>query len=416
MHPQELDGLVGCLEELRDAGNTVVVVEHDFAVVRRADYVIDMGPGAGAAGGKVVAAGTPEDIAGTRTETGKRLSGDQVFSTPRARRTWKSKLEVTGARENNLKEMDVAIPLGVLVGVCGVSGSGKSSLVIDTIARALAPKKQTASVSREPIEPGAHNEIRGAPPRVVLVDQSAAGLHSPASFLSVDAQLRRVYAASPEREALSLSVEDVFRRCDVCGGGGGQDLDMGFLPSVWIPCEVCGGSGFATETRTLKVAGVSLPEVYALTLTEVAERFAAYGELVDALTPALRVGLGYLVLGQRGASLSGGEAQRLKLARQLGKRRKETTLYVLDEPTVGQHMSDVAVLTHVLHQLVEDGATVIAVEHHPHLLASCDWLLELGPGGGEAGGTLIASGTPEDLAAGSTPTAPYLRGVLEGRG
>lgn len=414
MHPRELDGLVQCLEELRDAGNTVIVVEHEMAVVRRADHIIDMGPGAGARGGRVVAEGTPRDIVKAGTATGFHLSGQFPFPIPRTRRDPRSRLEVIGARENNLKNVDVSLPLGVLVGVCGVSGSGKSTLVVDTIGRALAPKKHTVSVSREPIEPGAHDEIRGVPSRVVVVDQSTAGLHSPASFLGVDTRLRRVYVSSPERLALSISEEDVSRRCDACGGSGGRSLDMGFLPSVYVPCDVCGGSGFASEAEALTVEGLSLPQVYSLTLTEVADRFAGHERLAAALAPALRVGLGYLVLGQRGKCLSGGEAQRLKIARELGRRTAGDTLYLMDEPTVGQHLSDVAVLVRVLHDLVESGASVVVVDHHLHLLASCDWLVELGPGGGDAGGSILTSGTPEQVAVASTPTAGYLAAVLEG--
>ncbi len=311
------------------------------------------------------------------------------------------------------------IPLQRLVGVCGVSGSGKSTLVIDTLGRALAPKKQTTSVAYEPVQPGEHERIAGAPGRVILVDQARSGVHSPAAFLDLSQPLLQIYAESEAAAALGLDEAAFSRRCSACGGSGVLKTEMGFLPDVFTPCDLCAGTGFRAEAWEVSVKGVTLPELFAKTIEEVTALFGATDEVRDErlsrpLKAACQVGLGYLALRQPGYALSGGEAQRLKIARELCKKTGEETLYILDEPTVGQHAEDVKRLLGVLRSLLQAGHSVLVVEHNPLLLAGCDWLVELGPGGGPEGGWLVAQGTPQAVAQANTPTAPYLREVLEG--
>jgi excinuclease ABC subunit A len=322
-------------------------------------------------------------------------------------------LTIRGARANNLRGGDVRLPLGVLAGVCGVSGSGKSSLLIDTLGRTLAPKKQTTSVAYEPVDPGEHDAIEGAPARTILVDQARAGVVSAVDYLELSRPLRELYAATEDAQALGLDEKQLARSCSVCKGNGALRIDMGFLPDVYVPCETCHGTGFVPEAQDVQLRGVRLPELLARTIDQVHELLGAEEALARPLSAARSVGLGYLVLRQPGYALSGGEAQRLKIAKELCRKTTEETLYILDEPTVGQHLEDVARLIDVLHKLVSAGHSVLVVEHHPHLLAACDWLVELGPGGGPEGGQVIAAGSPEELAYGVTPTAPYLREVLE---
>jgi excinuclease ABC subunit A len=318
------------------------------------------------------------------------------------------------------------------VGVCGVSGSGKSTLVIDTIGRALAPKKHTTSVAFEPIDPGEHDAIEGAPERVLLVDQSRAGVSSPAGFLGLVQPLQSLYASSSDALSLGLTQDQLSSRCSACGGSGVITLDMAFLPDVHIPCETCRGTGYTAEAWDVRLNGVALPEIFGLTIEEVFGLFSSDERLARPLQAARDVGLGYLVLRQPGYALSGGEAQRLKIASELcrsPRKPSKTThqkssinnqqssiahsLYILDEPSIGQHLEDVARLTGVLHRLVAQGGSVIVVEHHPHLLAACDWLIELGPSGGPDGGRVVAVGEPAQVAAGGTPIARYLREILK---
>jgi excinuclease ABC subunit A len=450
LHPSEVEALLGALLELSGRGtltgsngNTVVVVEHEPLFMRAADHLIDMGPGAGVAGGQVVAQGSPAEVMQTETITARWLRGERdMLEAIRARagrepRGW---MVIRGARANNLRGADVRIPLGMLVGVCGVSGSGKSTLVMDTLGRALVPKKYTTSVAHEPVDPGEHDAIEGAPERALLIDQTRAGVTSPADFLGFNDDLIRLYAESEDARALGLEAGALGRHCSACGGSGVQRIDMGFLPDVHVPCETCRGTGFLPEAWQVRLGGKALPECFALTIDEVYERFGNEPALARPLAEARAVGLGYLVLRQPGYSLSGGEAQRLKIAAELGRKdavrkdagrkdagRKDAgrilagrkapgeTLYILDEPTVGQHQEDVARLVGVLQRLVDAGHSVLVVEHHPHLLAACDWLIELGPGGGPRGGQVIAGGPPAQLAQGITPTAPYLREILEGK-
>ena len=413
LHPCEVQALVDALLALRDEGNTVIVVEHDLLLIRAADHLVDLGPGAGAAGGQIVAQGKPEQVALADSLTSRWLRGERRFGLNRVRREPRSWLTIRGARANNLRGQMVRLPLGVLAGLCGVSGSGKSTLLIDTLGRALAPRKQTTSVAREPLDPGAHEAIEGAPARAILVDQARAGVVSPVDYLELSPALRALYAASDDAQALGLDEKQLARHCSACGGSGSTRIEMGFLPDVHVPCDTCRGTGYLPEAWEVRLHGLSLPELFALTMDEVYALLGAEEVLRRPLAAARDVGLGYLVLRQPGYTLSGGEAQRLKIAKELCRESLGETLYILDEPTVGQHLEDVARLSDVLHRLVDRGQSVLLIEHHPHLLAACDWLVELGPGGGPDGGRVIAAGTPEMLAHGDTPTAPFLREVLE---
>lgn len=285
--------------------------------------------------------------------------------------------------------------------------------MIDTLGRALAPKKQTTSVAYAPVEPGEHDYIDGAPARAILVDQSKAGMSNPVTTLNLTRALRSIFAASPDAKALGLTEEKLAGRCSACRGKGVTNLDMAFLPDVRLPCEACRGTGCLPEAWEVRLKGYSFPEVLSLTIDQVFTLFGEDERLKRPLTAARQVGLGYLVLRQPGYALSGGEAQRLKIALELMHKPTKDSLYILDEPTVGQHLEDVQRLVRMLHKLVDEGGSVLVVEHHPHFLAACDWLVELGPGGGPTGGHVIANGAPYDLARGNTPMAPYLRQVLE---
>jgi excinuclease ABC subunit A len=414
LHPSEVRALLEALKELRDEGNTVIVVEHDPELLQEADHLIDMGPFAGTSGGSIVAQGTPTEVSEQDTVTGAWLRGQRRTNVHRTRREPVEWLIIENARENNLRGETIRLPRGVLVGICGVSGSGKSTLMIDTLGRVLSPVKHTTSVAREPLEPGKHDKVIGAPSKTLLVDQTRKGVQNPATFLEILNPLIKLYSESEDTKALGLAEDTFGKRCSVCQGRGMIRMEMGFLPDIHSECENCGGTGFTPEVREVKLHRYSLPELNRLTIDEVYRLFRQEEKVARPLKAAKDVGLGYLVLKQPGISLSGGEAQRLKIAKELCRRINGETLYILDEPTVGQHLEDVDRLCQVLHRLVEEGNSVIVVEHHPLLLASCDWLLELGPGGGPEGGRVIASGTPETIAAMRTPTGPYIRNILKG--
>jgi excinuclease ABC subunit A len=405
LHPAEVDALIAALAHLRDDGNTVIVVEHDPQVMAAADWLIDVGPGAGQLGGQIVAQGTPPEVAKAQTLTGRWLRGEGARDQESGNtRFTNHELRITGCRANNLKNLTVSFPLNQLVGVCGVSGSGKSTLMMDTLGRTLAPKKQTTSVAYEPVDPGEHDAIEGAPERVLLVDQSKAGVSSPAGFLGLVKPLQSLFAESDDAQALGITEEQLAARCSVCGGSGVITLDMAFLPDVHQPCETCRATGCVAEAWHVRIGGVAYPEAFGLTLAQALELFGEDERLNCALQTACDVGLGYLVLRQPGYALSGGEAQRLKIAAELMripqseiKNQKSAignTLYILDEPSIGQHLEDVSRLIGVLRRLVADGGSVIVVDHHTHLLAACDWLIELGPLGGPDGGYVVAEGTP----------------------
>jgi excinuclease ABC subunit A len=413
LHPAEVNGLTEALLDLRDQGNTVIVVEHDTQLIRAADTLIDIGPGAGKAGGRIVAQGKPEDVAAMNSATGRWMrAGDRIW-TERRRRDPGGWLTINGARGNNLRGDDVRLPLQMLTGICGVSGSGKSTLLINTVGRVLAPRKQTTSVAYEPLEPGEYESIEGAPKRTILVDQAKAGVTSPLAFLGLERPLRQLFTATGDAHALGVSESGLQRKCSACKGSGLLRFDMGFLPSVTTVCETCQGSGYHPEAWQIHWRDICLPDLVSLTIDEAYDLLRDEEAIARPLAKAKEVGLGYLVLRQPGSALSGGEAQRLKIARELARKMHGETLFILDEPTVGLHLSDVQVLIMVLNRLVDNGHSVVVIEHHVSLLVSCDWLIELGPGGGPQGGRVIANGTPEDLAASDTPTAPYLRFVLE---
>ncbi|MFX1577031.1 MAG: hypothetical protein ACFFCF_07635 [Promethearchaeota archaeon] len=425
MHPSELEALLEALHEICNQGNTVIMVEHDLQLIRAADHIIDLGPKAGAFGGKVVAEGTPAELITAKTLTGKWLQtkrgnkpckqrGLLAWMDSQNRRPPKSWMVVTGARENNLQGEEVRFPLRTFTGVCGVSGSGKSTLLIDTIGRALIKQLHSSSFAREPLEPGEYDTISGNPHRTLMVDQSRRGIKSPASYLNLLSPMYKLFVESDDAEALGLEKKELTKPCSACKGRGVLRIDMGFLPNELIECETCKGSGYRPETWEVRVNGVTLPELNQMTLNEVSELFKDEPRLAEPLEITREVGLGYLVWNQRSYTLSGGEVQRLKIAKELLKKTKKPTLYILDEPSVGLHMEDIAQLITVLQKLVDSGHTVIVVEHHPYILASCDWLIELGPVGGPNGGQIIATGTPEAIATTNTPTAPYLREVLEG--
>ncbi len=415
MHPSEVEALVEVLQDLRDEGNTVIIVEHDLTVIRAADNLLDMGPMSGTSGGEIVAHGSPEEIVNCDTITAKWLRGEIQTSFNKEYRPPFAWLTVKGARANNLRNLDVEIPLGVLTGICGVSGSGKSSLMIDTIGRVLAPKKFTTSVSYEEIEPGACDSIDGRPTRTVILDQGRKGIKNPGQALGLFKPLLQIYSESEDAHALGLDEKTLGADCSVCEGRGRMRIDMGFLPDVFTVCETCLGTGRCPEAWDVRVKGVSLPELNQLTLGELHDLLGDDPRIAKKLNQALEVGLDYLVLRQPSVTLSGGEIQRLKIAQELSKKNNQSTLFILDEPTVGQHLEDVERLTGVLHRLVADGNSVVVIEHHPHLLAACDWLIELGPVGGSDGGRVIAEGTPRTIAEMNTPTAPYLSEVMEGQ-
>lgn len=419
LHPREVDALADAVGDLRDAGNTVVLVDHDPRLIGRADRLIVMGPGAGAAGGRLLAAGPAGEVRGLGRGRGPRAADlAAILAAPApalargVRRTPSGTLVVRAPTANNLAGDDVQIPLGVLTGLCGVSGSGKSTLAIDIIARVLAPVRLTTSVAYQDIRPGAHAGIEGAPSRAVHSDQSRSGIHTPGAFLGVVEPLRAAFAASAEAAARQIDVAGLAPDCDACHGRGQIREDMGFLPSLVRPCDACDGTGYRLEIRELVVRGSSLPGLGGRSLDEVLATWSDVDRIGRPLRVATSLGLGYLRFGQPARSLSGVEAQRLRLARELAKTTRRPTLFILDEPTLGLHALDVARLLEVLDRLVGEGHSVLVVEHDPVLLASCDRLVELGPGGGPDGGHVIAAGTPEAVAAGSTPTAPYLAAVL----
>ena len=406
LHPSEVNALARTLTELRDAGNTVIAVEHDSTLIGAADDVVEIGPGPGRAGGRVIDLDDAESVT--------RAVRDGSVSIPRrVRRSPTGWMRVTGARENNLRGVDLRIPLGVHVGVCGISGSGKSSLVVDTIALALArPKTNIPGRGVVRVQPGVHDEITGAPDRTIVADQSRAEITSPGMFLRLIDAVRKSFAASEIASEQGMTIKDLTYGCDACAGKGTWREGMSFLPSVTQTCEACDGSGYRREVATLVERGRTLADIEGLTVAELVDEWGDIDAVRRTGDPAMALGLGYLVVRQPGWSLSGGEAQRLKLAKSLAAPAKGSALYVLDEPTVGLQVTDVAVLARAIDALVDAGNSVLVVEHDPFLLATCDWLVELGPGAGPDGGEIIFTGPPEEMATADTPTGPYLRAVL----
>jgi excinuclease ABC subunit A len=407
LHPSEVRALTRTLTDLRDAGNTVIAVEHDPTFIRAADDVVEIGPGPGRAGGRLV------DLDSAESVTRAVLDGRVAIPRRDRRREPTGWMHVTGARENNLRGLDVRIPLGVQVGVCGVSGSGKSSLVVDTIALGLArPKANVPGRGIIRVAPGVHDAISGAPDRTVVADQSRAEITSPGMFLGLIDNVRKAFAASEVAGEQGITIKHLTYGCDACHGKGAWQEGMSFLPSVTQTCDACDGSGYRREVTALVERGRTLADIEALTIAELVDEWGDLGAVRRVGDPALALGLGYLIVRQPGWSLSGGEAQRLKLAKELARPTKAGALHVLDEPTVGLQVTDVAVLARALDTIVDAGNTVLVVEHDPVLLATCDWLIELGPGAGPDGGEIVFEGVPEDLATGSTATALYLLEAL----
>jgi len=420
LHQRDNRRLLHTLCELRDLGNTVVIVEHDEETIRSADHVIDLGPGAGERGGHVVCAGTAEDVIRCRDSlTGDYLSGRRVIPVPQKRRKPRSKpLSISGARHNNLKNIDVDIPLGVFCCVTGVSGSGKSSLIDETLYPALS-----RAIYRSREIPGSHDEIRGIEniDKVVEIDQAPIGRtprSNPATYTKAFDDIRRLFTATVEArkrgyKAGRFSFNVRGGRCEACGGGGQIRIEMHFLPDVYVRCGECGGNRFNRETLEVRYKGRNISEVLDMSVEEAFKFFENIPALKGKLQTLNDVGLGYIRLGQPATTLSGGEAQRIKLARELSKRATGDTLYILDEPTTGLHFADIHKLLDVLGRLVDAGNTVVIIEHNLDVIKSADYIIDLGPEGGDDGGYIVATGTPEEVAKNpKSYTGRFLQGVL----
>ena len=421
LHQRDNDKLLATLQSLRDLGNTLLVVEHDEDTMRAADYLIDIGPGAGIHGGEVVAAGTPEEVmANPNSLTGQYLSGKKKIPVPAQRRSGNGKvLKVIGAAENNLRGIDVTFPLGTLTVVTGVSGSGKSSLVNEVFFKRLG-----AELMRMKVHPGKCERIEGIEQldKVVDIDQSPIGRtprSNPATYTGLFNDIRDLFASTQEAKSrgygpgrFSFNVRG--GRCEACSGDGVLKIEMHFLPDIFVPCEVCKGRRYNRETLEVRYKGKNISEVLDMTVDEAVEFFAALPRLSKKLKTLQDVGLGYVKLGQPSTELSGGEAQRVKLATELSKQATGKTIYILDEPTTGLHADDVRKLLEVLQRLVDTGNTVVVIEHNLDVIKCADHLIDLGPEGGDGGGTIVCTGTPEEVAAcRSSFTGQYLKKVLE---
>lgn len=420
LHQRDNDKLIKTLKNLKDLGNTLIVVEHDEDTMLAADYVVDIGPGAGEHGGEVVAAGTAEDIMKSeKSITGAYLSRKIVIPVPTERRKPTGMLKVIGARENNLKNIDVDIPLGVLTCVTGVSGSGKSSLINEILYKSLAK-----TLNRARCIPGKHKRIEGMEQldKVIDIDQSPIGRtprSNPATYTGVFDMIRDLFAATPDAKAkgykkgrFSFNVKG--GRCEACRGDGIIKIEMNFLPDVYVPCEVCDGKRYNRETLDVKYKGKSIYDVLDMTVEEALDFFKNVPTIHRKIQTMYDVGLSYVKLGQPSTTLSGGEAQRIKLATELSKRSTGKTIYILDEPTTGLHFADVHKLIEILHRLTEGGNSVVVIEHNLDVIKTADYIIDIGPEGGEKGGTVIASGTPEEVAGNKKSyTGDYIRKMLE---
>ena len=405
LHQRDNDKLLAALMRLRDLGNTLIVVEHDEDTMRAADYIVDIGPAAGEHGGEVIATGTAEDIMKCdKSITGAYLSGRMKIPVPKVRKEPAGWITIRGARQNNLKNIDVDIPLGIMTCVTGVSGSGKSSLVNEILYKTLA-----RDLNRARCIPGEHDDITGIDQldKVINIDQSPIGRtprSNPATYTGVFDLIRDLFAATPDAKAkgykkgrFSFNVKG--GRCEACSGDGILKIEMHFLPDVYVPCEVCGGKRYNRETLDVKYKGKSIYDVLDMTVEEAVKFFDNVPAIKRKIETLNDVGLSYIRLGQPSTELSGGEAQRIKLAAELSKRSTGRTIYILDEPTTGLHFADVHKLVEILHKLTESGNTVVVIEHNLDVIKTADYIIDIGPEGGDRGGTVIAKGTPEEVAA-----------------
>ncbi len=420
LHQRDNDKLLATLKNLRDLGNTLVVVEHDEDTMREADYIVDIGPKAGERGGEVVAAGTAEEIMqNPNSITGAYLSGRIKIPVPSERKKPAGFLKIIGAAENNLKKVNVDIPLGIMTCVTGVSGSGKSSLTNEVLYKTLQK-----TLNRARTIPGRHKEIRGMEQldKVIDIDQSPIGRtprSNPATYTGVFDMIRDLFAATPDAKAkgykkgrFSFNVKG--GRCEACSGDGILKIEMHFLPDVYVPCEVCQGKRYNRETLDVKYKGKSIYDVLNMTVEEAVEFFKNVPTVARKIQTLYDVGLSYIRLGQPSTELSGGEAQRIKLATELSKRSTGKTIYILDEPTTGLHFADVHKLIEILHKLCEGGNTVVVIEHNLDVIKTADYIIDMGPEGGEGGGTVVACGTPEEIAEVSASyTGQYVKKYLK---
>lgn len=421
LHQRDNDKLIATLKRLRDLNNTVLVVEHDEDTIRAADFLIDVGPKAGVHGGQIVATGSPEEVAqNPDSPTGRFLSGADKIETPKKRRKIQKdeKLVVRGAQENNLKNIDVEFPLGVMTIVSGVSGSGKSTLVNEILSKELLARKHRAQTV-----PGKHEEIEGLEKldKAIVIDQSAIGRtprSNPATYTGIFTQIRELFAGTPEAnirgyKAGRFSFNVKGGRCEACQGDGVKKIEMHFLPDVYVECDVCHGKRYNREALEIHYKGKTISDVLDMTVAEANEFFANIPAIARKLQTICDVGLGYIKLGQPATTFSGGEAQRIKLATELARVSTGKTMYILDEPTTGLHHADVKRLLEILNRLVDGGNSMVIIEHNLDVIKNADWLIDMGPEGGAAGGQVVATGTPEQIAKNPASwTGKYLAKIL----